>query len=133
MSAQADGALSRVLYIEDERDLQTVGRMALEKVGGFTVHICASGAEALEQAPGFAPQMILLDVMMPGMDGPTTFLKLRELPEIAEVPIVFITANAEEHEVSRYMELGALAVILKPFDALTLPKRLSELWEQQRS
>ncbi len=84
--------LQRILLIEDDADIQAVGRLALEAVGGFTVRVCASGQDALETASAFAPDLILLDVMMPGMDGPTTFAALRAQPATAHIPIVFMTA-----------------------------------------
>ena len=121
--------LTRVLYVEDEPDIQTVARLALEALGGFTVEICSSGDEALQQAPAFQPQLILLDVMMPGMDGPTTLGKLRELPQFAATPVVFMTAKVQLGEVTGYKELGAVDVIPKPFDPMTLSSKVQEIWE----
>ena len=121
--------LTRVLYVEDEPDIQTVARLALEALGGFTVEICSSGDEALQKAPAFQPQLILLDVMMPGMDGPTTLGKLRELPQFAATPVVFMTAKVQPGEVAGYKELGAVDVIPKPFDPMTLAGKVQEIWE----
>ena len=94
--------LIRILYVEDEPDIQTVARLALEMLGGFAVEICSSGKEALERAPKFQPQFILLDVMMPGMDGPSTLKKLRELPQTASTPVVFMTAKVQPDEIAQY-------------------------------
>ncbi len=123
-------ALTRVLYTEDEPDIQAVARLALEMLGGFTVEICNSGAEALERAPDFNPQLILLDVMMPGMDGPTTLARLRELPQFANTPVIFMTAKVQPAEVAGYKKLGAIDVIPKPFDPMTLAGQVSAIWER---
>ncbi|MBC9176447.1 response regulator [Pseudoroseomonas ludipueritiae] len=123
--------LSRILYVEDDADVRKVATFALKMVGKFTVEACASGEEALEKAVAFAPQLLLLDVMMPGMDGPTTLARLRELPEIADVPAVFMTAKVQPQEVSRYRELGSLDVISKPFDPMTLAASVRGIWERR--
>lgn len=120
--------LTRILYVEDEPDIRMVARLALETLGGFTVEVCGSGGEALERAPAFQPQFILLDVMMPGMDGPTTLKKLRALPQTASTPVVFMTAKVQPGEVAHYKELGAVDVIPKPFDPMTLAGRVEEIW-----
>ena len=122
--------LTRVLYVEDEPDIQMVARLALEAVGGFTVEICSSGQEALERAPVFQPQLILLDVMMPVMDGPTTFKSLRDMPQFANTPVVFMTARVQPNEVEEYKKLGALDVIPKPFDPMKLSNQVQAIWER---
>ncbi|OYY94037.1 MAG: hypothetical protein B7Y41_08880 [Hydrogenophilales bacterium 28-61-23] len=122
-------ALQRILYVEDEPDIQAVARIALEMVGGFTVKTCSSGQEALREAVAFAPDLILLDVMMPGMDGPSTFKALRELPELAETPVAFMTAKVQPAEVAYYKSLGARDVIAKPFDPMTLADQVRAIWE----
>ncbi|GAA3530415.1 response regulator [Zobellella aerophila] len=121
--------LQRVLYVEDEPDIQAIAQLALEMVGGFAVKICSSGAEAMEQAAGFAPDMILLDVMMPEMDGPTTFRALREQPELAEIPVAFMTAKVQPSEIAELKALGALDVIAKPFDPMTLADEVRAIWK----
>jgi len=121
--------LTRVLYVEDEPDIQVVARLALEMLGGFTVEICGSGSEALEKISAFHPQLILLDVMMPGMDGPTTLGNLRKLPQFAATPVIFMTAKVQPSEVAGYKTLGAIAVIPKPFDPMTLAGQISEIWK----
>lgn len=122
--------LSRILYAEDEPDIQMVARLALESLGGFTVEICSSGEEALARASGFQPQLILLDVMMPGMDGPTTLKTLRTMPQFADTPVVFMTAKVQPGEVAGYKELGALDVIAKPFDPMLLAGQVQAVWER---
>lgn len=120
--------LQRILMVEDEPDIQEIAGMALEAVGGFEVKICSSGREALQQAPSFAPDLILLDVMMSEMDGPSTLEHLRRLPELAHTPVIFMTAKVQPHEVARYKELGALDVISKPFDPMTLSDNVRAIW-----
>jgi two-component system, OmpR family, response regulator len=125
-------ALQRILYVEDEPDIQAVALLALELVGGFTVKVCSSGEEALREADDFAPQMILLDVMMPVMDGPGTLKALRERPAFQTVPVAFMTAKVQPQEVAHYKALGALGVIAKPFDPMTLANQVRSIWEACR-
>ena len=128
-----DTMLKRVLFVEDDPDIQTVARMALETVGGFTVLGCGSGAEALNAVEAFAPDLILLDVLMPGMDGLETLQSLRLLPGAAAVPVVFMTAKVQAQEVSQYREAGAVDVIAKPFDPMTLPATVRAIWRRLQS
>lgn len=121
--------LQRILCIEDEPDIQAVVKLALEMVGGFTVKICSTGEEAVREAAAFAPDMILLDVMMPGMDGPTTLQKLRQLSSFADIPVAFMTAKVQATEVAHYKSLGALDVIPKPFDPMGLADQVRSIWE----
>lgn len=123
--------LKRILYVEDEPDIQAVARLALEMVGGFIVKVCSSGDQALREAPAFAPDMILLDVMMPGMDGPTTLSRLRALPELATVPVAFMTAKVQPAEIAHFRTLGALDVIPKPFDPMALAGQVRVIWEKR--
>jgi CheY-like chemotaxis protein len=120
--------LTTILIVEDDPDIQTVARMALETVGGFTVEVCDCGKAALEAAPRLKPDLIMLDVMMPEMDGPTTLKNLRELPGLASTPVVFMTAKAMPSEVERYREMGTAGVIPKPFDPMTLADQVREIW-----
>lgn len=122
--------LKKILYVEDEPDIQTVARMALEMVGGFELECCSSGSEAVAKGPGFAPDLVLLDVMMPGMDGPSTLAELRKLPALAAVPVVFMTAKVQPSEIARFKELGAVEVIPKPFDPMTLHLTIGEIWDR---
>ncbi|MFO8003474.1 response regulator [Thioalkalivibrio sp.] len=122
--------LKRILYVEDEPDIQAVAELALETVGGFTVKTCASGEEAVGHAEGFAPDLILLDVMMPGMDGPTTLEALRGIPALAEVPVAFMTAKVQPSEIEHYKSLGARDVIAKPFDPMTLSDQVRRIWQE---
>jgi two-component system OmpR family response regulator len=122
--------LRRILMVEDEPDIQMVARVALEVVGGLDVEICASGAEALERIPEIRPDLVLMDVMMPGLDGPSTLRKLRGSPDTAAYPVIFMTAKVQPHEVSKYKEIGALGVIPKPFDPMRLALLVKSIWEE---
>ena len=123
--------LKKILCIEDEADIRTVAQLALASVGGFEVVLCPSGAEAIAEAAWFKPDIVLLDVMMPGMDGPDTLKALRALPGLASVPAVFLTAKAMPSEVARYKKLGALDVIAKPFDPMTLADHVKRIWKRR--
>jgi len=122
--------INRILYVEDEADIQAVAKLALEQVGRFTLEVCSSGQEALEKAAQFSPQLMLLDVMMPDMDGPTTLGKLRNISGLENVPVIFMTARAQPHEVDEYISMGALDVIAKPFDPMTLSNQIREIWNR---
>ena len=122
--------LKRILYVEDEPDIQTVAQIALEAVAGFTIKICSSGQEALAEAVAFAPDLLLLDVMMPSMDGPSTLLELRKLPEIANTPAMFMTAKVQPQEIAHFKSLSAIEVIPKPFDPMTLGEQIKTVWQQ---
>ena len=123
--------LSRILYVEDEPDIRVVAQMALEAVGGFTVIACAGGREALGAAPDARVDLLLLDVMMPGMDGPSTLKALRGLPATANTPVIFMTAKVQATEVAAYKALGALDVIPKPFDPMELSAQIRRIWATQ--
>lgn len=111
----------RVLLVDDEPDIRRIGQLSLQRVGRWEVALASSGAEALVVAERERPDVILLDVMMPVEDGPTTLGRLREQPGTAAIPVIFMTAKVLQHEVQRWRELGAVGVIPKPFDPMTLP------------
>ena len=125
------GALIKIMSIEDDPDIQAVTRLALEDIGGFTVEICSNGVEALKAIPDFKPDLILLDAMMPGMDGPETLSALRLLPESRNTPVVFMTAKVMPGEIDKFKKLSAQDIIAKPFDPLTLSDRIREIWDQR--
>ncbi len=120
--------MNKILQVEDEPDIRAIARIALEDVGGFVVEAAESGVEALQRAETFRPDLILLDVMMPGMDGPTTFQALRRSPSTSAIPVIFMTAKVQSHEVELYKALGALGVLPKPFDPMTLADQVRALW-----
>jgi two-component system OmpR family response regulator len=125
--------LQRILMIEDESDIRTVAKLALEAIGGFQVQTCGSGAEALSLAPTLEADLILLDVMMPGMDGLTVFNELRGIARTEHTPIIFMTAKAQVQEIAQYQASGALDVIAKPFDPMTLAHTVSSIWQRHHS
>ena len=122
--------LNRILYVEDEPDIAAIVKVSLESIGGYQVDACSSGPEALEKAVSCPVDLILLDVMMPGMDGPATLAALREIPTTLETPVVFMTAKTQVEEVARYRSLGVADVIAKPFDPMTLPERVAAIWSE---
>lgn len=123
--------LKHILYVEDDPDIQEIARLSLEELGGMQVTLCSSGQEALEMFPELKPQLVLLDVMMPGMDGPTTLEALRRLPSAATLPVVFMTAKVQAHEIPRYLAMGAIGIISKPFEPLSLAKQVRALYAQR--
>jgi len=120
--------LSKILYVEDEPDIQAVAKIALESVGGLITEVCSSGDEALSKVSAFQPDLVLLDVMMPNMDGPSTMKAIREIPEFSTTPVVFMTAKVQPQEVQALLALGALDVIAKPFDPMTLSDQVKKIW-----
>ena len=123
--------LQRILYVEDEADIRTVAQMALEAVGGFTVVACASGQEAIAAAPRAKADLLLLDVMMPGLDGPTTLAELRKLPATATTPVMFMTAKVQPAELAQLRALGALHVVAKPFDPMGISAEIQRIWSHR--
>jgi CheY-like chemotaxis protein len=120
-------AIHKVLLVDDEDDIRTIGQVSLSRVGGWQTVLASSGADALAKAAAEQPDLILLDVMMPGMDGPTTLARLRAQESTATTPVIFMTAKIQKQEVTRYLELGAVGVIGKPFNPLTLPADIKKL------
>ena len=114
----------RILLIDDEDDIREVAKLSLEITSGWEVFIASSGAEGLAIAEDQQPDVILLDVMMPGMDGPTTLQKLQENPAIQHIPVIFLTAKVQSAEQRRYAQLGVNAVLTKPFDPLMLAEQI---------
>jgi CheY-like chemotaxis protein len=110
----------RILIIDDEDDIREVAALSLETVAGWEVMMAGSGAAGIVKAVEERPDAILLDVMMPLMDGPTTFRELRALPETAQIPVILLTAKVQAADQKRFSDLGVSAVMFKPFDPLTL-------------
>jgi CheY-like chemotaxis protein len=119
--------LRKVLLVDDEPDIRRIGQFSLTMVGKLQVVTASTGAEALEVAAREKPDAILLDVMMPGMDGPTTLQKLRDSDLTREIPVVFMTAKVQRAEVEKYLLAGAVGVISKPFDPMGLPQTLCDI------
>lgn len=113
--------LQRILLIDDEEDIRTIAELSLTAVGGWEVSQASNGQEGIARALADRPDLILLDVMMPGMDGPAVFDQIRKIEALGDVPVIFMTAKAQKREVESYKALGAVGVIVKPFDPMTLP------------
>ena len=124
--------LRRVMCVEDDPDIRMILDFSLATVGGYQVCLCPGGQSALAQAPGFKPDLVLLDVMMPDLSGPETLAALREQPGMRGVPVVFMTAKAMPDEVEALLQYGATGVIVKPFDPVTLPQDIRIYWEHGR-
>lgn len=116
----------RILLVDDEDDIREVAQASLELIAGWEVRTAASGAQAIEMASADPPDAILLDVMMPEMDGPTTFEQLRNMPETKHIPVVFLTAKVQAADHRRIGELGAAGILAKPFDPMRLAAEVSE-------
>jgi CheY-like chemotaxis protein len=114
----------RVLHVDDEPDIREVVGVSLNLDPVFSTRNCASGPEALRIAVEWTPDIILLDVMMPVMDGTATLVHLMENPLTAGIPVVFVTVRARSREINRFRVLGAIGVIPKPFDPMTLAARV---------
>jgi CheY-like chemotaxis protein len=119
--------IAKIMIVDDDEDIRLVGELAARRIGKWDVVAAATGEEALERARSEQPDVILLDVMMPNVDGPTTLSMLREDPDTARIPVIFLTAKVQKHEVEHYMALGATGVIVKPFDVITLPDQIRRI------
>ena len=115
----------RILIIDDEDDIRQVAALSLETVAGWDVIVASSGAQGLQRAVEHQPDAILLDVMMPGMDGPTTFRELRKNPATAHIPVLLLTAKVQSSDRRRFADLGVQAVLFKPFDPMTLHNQIA--------
>jgi two-component system, OmpR family, response regulator len=119
--------LSKILLVDDDENIRTIALLSLED--DYAVEIATSGIAALEMAAINKPDLILLDVMMPGLDGKATFEKLQQKPELANIPVIFMTAKVQTHEIDFYLKLGAAGVITKPFDPMNLASDVQKIWE----
>lgn len=122
----------RVLVVDDEPDIREIAQVSLELTEGWEVLTATCGAEALQRAAEEQPEAILLDVMMPDMDGPTTFRHLREQPSTAGIPVVLLTAKVQAADRRQFSDLGVAGVISKPFDPLTLAQEVRRILEWDR-
>lgn len=122
--------LQHILYVDDEPDIREIVQFALGLVPQLTVSTASSGAHALQIMQEKPPDLVLLDVMMPTMDGPTTLQRMRVIPALQAIPVIFMTAKAMPQEVARFRSLGAAAVIAKPFDPMLLAEHIFGVWEE---
>lgn len=120
--------LKNIMLVEDDYDIQEIVKLSLSSIGNFNLSICSSGEEALKEVLKSKPQLILLDVMMPVMDGPTTLKNLRLMSEAASIPVVFITAKVQPYEIESYKTMGIVDVISKPFNPMTLSETVLKIW-----
>ncbi|MDC7677518.1 response regulator [Asticcacaulis machinosus] len=123
--------LKHILCIDDDPDILAVTQLALEDVGGYRVSCLESGRRAIDEAAALEPDLILMDVMMPEMDGPSTLTGLRKQSVLASVPIVFMTARIQLVDTEGYLKQGADGVIAKPFDPLLIPDQINAIWERR--
>ncbi|MGQ0655974.1 MAG: response regulator [Betaproteobacteria bacterium] len=121
-------ALNRICYVEDDEDIQRIVRMSLERVGKMTVEVVSDSTRAVETIAAFKPDLVMLDWMMPVMDGPAVFRALREREETKGLPVVFITAKASQRELDELIALGAAGTVSKPFSPKDLPDQLRAIW-----
>ncbi len=125
--------LSKILYVEDQQDIQMIAAVALESINNYKVKVCSSGEEALAAIEEFQPDLLLLDVMMPGMDGPQTLEAVRKIDQYQSIPTIFMTAKVLPDEINSLKALGALDVISKPFDPVLLGGEIQSIWDQNFS
>jgi len=121
-------ALNRICYVEDDEDIQRIVRMSLERVGKMTVEVVGDPTRAIEAMARFQPDLVMLDWMMPAMDGPTLFKHMKTRPETSALPVVFITAKAAQRDLDELMKMGAAGTISKPFNPKELPDQLRAIW-----
>ena len=122
--------LNRICYVEDDEDIQRIVRMSLERVGKMTVEVVGDPTMAIEAINNFKPDLVMLDWMMPKMDGPTLFRQMKLRPDTSSLPVVFITAKASQRDLSELMSMGAVGTISKPFSPKDLPGQLREIWKK---
>ena len=127
--------MRRVLIIDDEEDIREVAALSLEATAGWNVFTAASGAQGIVVAQAERPDAILMDVMMPGVDGPTTFREMQKIDEIKGIPVLLLTAKVQGVDKRRFADLGVAGVLFKPFDPMTLADQISEVlnWTAQSS
>ena len=121
-------ALIRICYVEDDEDIQRIVRMSLERIGKMTVTVVGDPTKAIDAIIAFKPDMVMLDWMMPMMDGPTLYKHMKARPETSALPVVFITAKAGQRDLDELTSLGAAGTISKPFSPKDLPDQLRAIW-----
>lgn len=128
----ANNPLTKILVIDDDRDSLTIAKYSLEGLKGVTIHTADSGEAGIQEALTFKPDLILLDYRMPKMDGMATLKAIRNLPQIASIPVVFFTASVQRDEIDTFTGAGAIDIITKPFDAISLPPLVLKIWEAHK-
>lgn len=120
----------KILYAEDEEDIQLIAKLALEDIAGFTLKICSNGKEVLDVIESFKPDLLLLDVMMPKMDGVTVIAEIRKMSTFKDIPVIVMTARTLSNEIEEYLKLGAIGIIVKPFDVMKLGDEIKKIWKE---
>ena len=120
--------LTKILHVEDDRDILEIASLTLQQLHGFEVAPCLTWAEALQTCPRFRPDLFLLDVMMPQKTGPELLADLRRIAGFANTPAIFMTAKVQNAELQSLLDAGAIAVITKPFDPMTLGDQIRAAW-----
>lgn len=123
----ARAPIKKVLVVDDDDDIRLIAEISLRDVGGFEVLTAASGRDGIEMAIGEMPDLILLDMMMPGMDGLRVLAELRSVESTKNIPVAFLTAKAQKQEIALYLASGGQAVITKPFDPMQLPDQVRRI------
>ena len=123
-----DRPLNRICYVEDDEDIQRIVRMSLERVGKMTVEVVGDPTQAIDAMMRFRPDLVMLDWMMPAMDGPALFRQMKLSPDTSALPVVFITAKAAQRDLDELMKMGAAGTISKPFNPKDLPDQLRAIW-----
>ncbi len=121
--------LKRIMYVDDDLDLQDIVRLGLETRGGFTVTCCDTGNQALEEIKIFKPDLVILDMVLPGMSGLQLLERMRELRGVPWIPVIFLTSKISPQQVEEYKDLGVIGVINKPLNPLELRHQVREIWE----
>ena len=122
--------LKKMILVDDDEDVLTIAKYCLESLKGVDIKYLTSGEETLKEALSFQPDLILLDIMMPKMDGITTLKTMKLVPNLTNIPVVFFTAKVQKEELAQYQQLGAIETIIKPFDPLTLADNILKIWDR---
>jgi two-component system, OmpR family, response regulator len=120
--------LRKILYAEDDTDVQTIVELTMQTMSNFDLKICDNGKKLMECVEEYNPDLIILDVMMPEMDGPSTFRNLQFKETTKDIPVIFMTAKAQAHEVKDFKECGVIGIITKPFDPIKLCHEIAKIW-----
>lgn len=125
--------LKKILHVDDSFDMREIAKIALETVGKFDLLQCSDGAEAVEAASTFKPDLLLLDVMMPSLSGPEVYTQVQSLPGLENIPVIFLTVKAQDSFAAELREQGAIGVISKPFDPMHLAEEVMALWQASKA
>ena len=123
-----DRPLVRICYVEDDTDIQRIVRMSLERIGKMTVEVVGDPTQAIDAMLAFKPDLVMLDWMMPVLDGPALFRQMKQRAETSALPVVFITAKAAQSDLEELTGMGAAGTIFKPFSPKDLPAQLRAIW-----